>query len=73
MKNWEHFFGTPERAAQMEVEFQSWPFIIIVKRTSRMSACTSSHQLVEWFYEEAEYLKWLKAEHDDGTIRWEDE
>lgn len=45
MTNWEHFFGTPERAAQMEVEFQSWPFII-VKRTSRMSACTSSHQLV---------------------------
>jgi hypothetical protein len=56
----------------MEVEFQSWPFIIIVKRTSRMSACTSSHQLVARFYEEADYLEWLKAEYDDGTVEWEE-
>lgn len=73
MTNWEHFFGTPERAAQMGVEFQSWPFIIIVWRGRRMSACTDSRQLVAWFDEEADYLEWLKAEHDDGTVRWEDE
>ncbi len=73
MTNWERYFGTPERAARMQVDFNSWPFVIIVSETHRMSECTSSHRLLASFYEEADYLEWLKAEHDDGTIKWEDE
>lgn len=37
-----------------------------------MSECTTSSRLLARFYTEADYLEWLKAEHDDGTIRWED-
>lgn len=73
MTNWERYFGTPERAAHAEVEFHSWPFIIIVSETSRMSECTCSHRLLARFYTEADYLEWLKAEHDDGTVELEDE
>lgn len=72
MTNWEHLFGTPERAIGTEVEFHSWPFIIIVSETHRMSECTSSHRLLARFYTEADYLEWLKAEHDDGTVEWEE-
>lgn len=25
------------------------------------------------FYEEADYLEWLKAEYDDGTVEWEEQ
>lgn len=72
MTNWEHLFGTPERAIGTEVEFHSWPFII-VSETHRMSECTSSHRLLARFYTEADYLEWLKAEHDDGTVEWEEQ
>ena len=40
MTNWEHLFGTPERAIHTETEFHSWPFFIAVYETSRMSSCT---------------------------------
>ena len=73
MTNWEHLFGTPERAVRTEVEFHSWPFIIIVSETRRMSECTTSSRLLARFYTEADYLEWLKAEHDDGTVKLEDE
>lgn len=72
MTNWEHLFGTPERAVRTEVEFHSWPFII-VSETRRMSECTTSGRLLARFYTEADYLEWLKAEHDDGTVELEDE
>lgn len=72
MTNWEHLFGTPERAIRTEVEFHSWPFIIIVSETRRMSECTTSGRLLARFYTEADYLEWLKAEYDDGTVEWEE-
>lgn len=27
MTNWEHLFGTPERAIHTETEFHSWPLL----------------------------------------------
>lgn len=72
MTNWEHLFGTPERAIHTETEFHSWPFFIAVYETSRMSSCTTSKQLLASFCEEADYLEWLKAEYDDGTVEWEE-
>lgn len=72
MTNWEHLFGTPERAIHTEVEFHSWPFSIAVYETSRMSSCTTSKQLLASFCEEADYLEWLKADYDDGTVEWEE-
>ena len=72
MTNWEHLFGTPERAIHTEVEFHSWPFFIAVYETSRMSSCTTSKRLLASFYEEADYLEWLKAECDHGTVEWEE-
>ena len=38
-----------------------------------MSECTTSGRLLARFYTEADYLEWLKAEHDDGTVELEDE
>ena len=55
------------------MEFYSWPFFIAVYETSRMSSCTTSKRLLASFCEEADYLEWLKAEYDDGTVEWEDE
>ena len=72
MTNWEHLFGTPERAIHTETEFHSWPFFIAVYETSRMSSCTTSKRLLASFCEEADYLEWLKAEYDDGTVEWEE-
>lgn len=78
MTNWEHLFGTPERAIHTETEFHSWPFFIAVYETSRMSGCTTSKRL---HYQQAaagqllrggDYLEWLKAEYDDGTVEWEE-
>ena len=70
--NWEHLFGAPERAIHTEVEFHSWPFFIAVYETSRMSSCTTSKWLLASFCEDADYLEWLKAEYDDGTVEWEE-
>lgn len=72
MTNWEHLFGTPERAIHTETEFYSWPFFIAVYETSRMSSCTTSKRLLASFCDEADYLEWLKAEYDDGTVEWEE-
>ena len=57
MTNWEHLFGTPERAIHTETEFHSWPFFIAVYETSRMSSCTTSKRLLASFCEEADYLE----------------
>ena len=35
MTNWEHFFGTPERAALMDVEFYAIPAMVAVKREEK--------------------------------------
>lgn len=37
-----------------------------------MSSCTTSKRLLASFCEEADYLEWLKAEYDDGTVEWEE-
>lgn len=50
----------------------TWPFFIAVYETSRMSSCTTSKRLLASFCEEADYLEWLKAEYDDGTVEWEE-
>lgn len=70
--NWEYYFGTPERAAGMEVVWHSWPIMIVVYRSSPMSACTCCHQIVAQFRAPEEYRAWLDAEYDDGTIVFED-
>lgn len=38
-----------------------------------MSECTTSKRLLAGFYEEADYLEWLKAEYDDGIVEWEEQ
>lgn len=35
MTNWEHFFGTPERAALMDVEFYAIPAMVAVKHEEK--------------------------------------
>lgn len=37
-----------------------------------LSSCTTSKRLLASFCEEADYLEWLKAEYDDGTVEWEE-
>lgn len=37
------------------------------------AACAFESRTVRDFRSWGEYLDWLKAEYDDGTIRWEDE
>lgn len=72
MTNWERYFGTPEAAMRMDVRFESWPFMIEVHEAGRISSCTTKRRLLARFYAEDDYLEWLRAEHDDGTIRWDD-
>lgn len=72
MTNWDHYFGTPERAAGMEVVFHSWPVTIVVYRSGRMSAATCHRELIARFSSPEEYRAWLDAEYDDGTIVFED-
>lgn len=71
MTNWEHYFGTPERAALMDVEFYAIPAMVIVKREER-AGDTATLRVVARFYSNADYLEWLKAEYDDGTVEWEE-
>lgn len=76
MKNIEHYFGTPEAAARMEVVWHSWPFRIVVGRVAvdrawSASRCTSCHQRIADFDSEGAYRAWLDAEHDDGTVSFE--
>lgn len=64
MTNWEHFFGTPERAVMMDVEFYVIPAMIVVRRKEK--AChTSALRVVARFYTRDEYLEWLKSERRD--------
>ena len=61
MNNWEHFFGTPERAALMDVEFYAIPAMVVVKREEQ-AGDTATLRVVARFYSNADYLAWLKAE-----------
>lgn len=64
MTNWEHFFGTPERAMMMDVEFYDIPTMVVVKREEKAGQA-STLRLVARFYTRDEYLEWLKSERVD--------
>lgn len=66
MTNWEHYFGTPERAARMDVEFYAIPAMVIVKREER-AGDTATLRVVARFYSNADYLEWLKAEREEDA------
>lgn len=72
MTNWEHYFGTPEKAARMDVRFDSWPSRVRVNRVERFSDQTISCRFVTHDMTPEEYRAWLDAEYDDGTIIFED-
>ena len=72
MTNWEHYFGAPEVAAKMEVEWLCFPVRVLVYEVRKMSKFTTSSQLVRSFDSGYEYLAWLSEEYDDGTIVFED-
>ncbi|RDC24042.1 hypothetical protein [Eggerthella lenta] len=72
MTNWEYYFGTPEKTAHMEVEFYAIPAMVIVKR-EECAGNTATLRVVARFYSYEGYLEWLKAERDDGAIRWEED
>ena len=61
MTNWEHFFGTPERAALMDVEFYAIPAMVAVKREEK-AGDAATLRLVARFDSREEYLAWLKSE-----------
>lgn len=48
-------------------------FRIAVSECNPSTACAFASRRVRDFASWGEYLDWLRAEYDDGTIRWEDE
>lgn len=48
-------------------------FRIAVSERNPFTACAFASRRVRDFASWGEYLDWLRAEYDDGTIRWEDE
>lgn len=73
MTNWERYFGTPGRAMRMDVRVYAGPFRIAVSECDPFSPCMLKSRCVRDFRSWGDYLDWLNAEYDDGTIRWEDE
>lgn len=75
MTNLERYFGSPEAAMRMEVRMlrDGRRFRIAVSEFNPFTACAFESRLVRDFASWGEYLDWLRAEYDDGTIRWEDE
>ena len=75
MTNWERYFGSPEAAMRMEVRMlrDGRRFRIAVSECNLFTACAFESRLVRDFASWGEYLDCLRAEYDDGTIRWEDE
>lgn len=72
MTNWEYYFGTPERVTRMEVCVMTRPLLIVVNEVDPHTRCAKSSRRVGEFTQWAEYTAWLHAEHDDGTIRFDD-
>lgn len=66
MTNWEYYFGTPERAMRMGVEFYAIPAMVIVKREER-AGDTATLRVVARFYSNDDYLEWLKAERKEDA------
>lgn len=75
MTNWEHFFGTPEAAMRMEVRMLSdgRRFRIAVSECNPFTTCAFESRRVRDFASWGEYLDWLRAEYNDGTIKWEED
>lgn len=72
MTNWEHYFGTTEKAARMEVCISSWPSRVSVCMVKSFNDQTVSRRFVAHDMTPDEYSAWLDAEYDDGTIVFED-
>lgn len=75
MTNWERYFGSPEAAMRMGVRMMrdGRRFRIAVSECNPFTACAFASRRVRDFASWGEYLDWLRAEYDDGTIRREDE
>ena len=75
MTNWERYFGTPEAAMRMGVRMLSdgRRFRIAVNECNPYTTCAFESRRVRDFASWGEYLDWLRAEYDDGTIKWEED
>lgn len=73
MTNWERYFGTPEAAMRMDVRMlcDGRRFRIAVSECNPFTSCAFESRRVRDFASCGEYLDWLRAEYDDGTIRWD--
>lgn len=67
MTNHEYYFGTPERAARMEVRFSGRPIRVEVMSTEPTSLVSVRSRPIRDFCGVRDYLSWLESEHDDGT------
>lgn len=67
MTNYEYYFGTPERAARMEVRFSGRPIRVEVMSTEPTSLISVSSRPIRDFDGVRDYLSWLESEHDDGA------
>lgn len=74
MTNWERYFGTPEAAMRMEVRMlrDGRRFRIAVSECNPFTTCMFESRRVRDFASWGEYMDWLNAEYDDGTIRFDD-
>lgn len=73
MTNLEHYFGTPEAASRMEVRFLCHPIRVEVWATEPMTTVTTRRRIIKDFTGVRDYLAWLEAEYDDGTIVFEED
>lgn len=75
MTNWERYFGSPEAAMRMEVRMMrdGRRLKISLSECNPFATCAFESRWVRDFASWDEYMDWLKAEYDDGTIRWENE
>lgn len=67
MTNWERYFGSPEAAMRMLRDGRR--FRIAVSECNPFTTCAFASRWVRDFASWGEYLDWLRAEYDDGTIR----
>lgn len=73
MTNHEHYFGTPEAASRMEVRFLRRPIRVEVWAAEPMTTVTTRRRIIKDFTGVRDYLAWLEAEYDDGTIVFEED
>ena len=73
MTNLARYFGTPEAALRMEVRMRrdGRRFHILVSECNPCTKCAFESRWVRDFASWGEYLDWLRAEYDDGTIAFE--